>query len=114
MNIQIFGIKKSSDTRKAERFFSERNIPYHSVDLAIKGISPGELDKVCRKIAPRDLIDTESKLYRKKGMAYMDFDPQEEILENPLLMKMPVVRNGNEATCGYEPAAWTDWIKNDA
>ena len=28
MNIQIFGTKKSSDTRKAERFFKERGIKF--------------------------------------------------------------------------------------
>lgn len=112
MNIQIFGEKKSNDTRKAERFFSERGISYHFVDLVSKGISEGELRNVCRRIDAQDLIDTESKIYKKRGFAYMDFDPREEILENPTLLKSPVVRNGSEVSCGYAPEIWKKWIEN--
>lgn len=111
MNIQIFGQKKCSNTRKAERFFSERNIPYHLVDLASKGISEGELQSICRKINAADLIDPDSQVYKKKGFAYMTYDPVEEILENPTLLKSPVIRNGSEVSCGYVPEVWKEWIQ---
>lgn len=109
MNIQIFGTKKCSDTKKAERFFKERNIQFHFRDLTEKGISKGELENISRAIALDDLIDTESKQYKKRGMQFMVFDLEEELLEDPLLIKTPIVRNGKDATVGYKPDVWKNW-----
>ena len=110
MNIQIIGIKKSNETKKAERFFSERGIKYHFRDLTEKGLAKGELENICRVIPAGDLIDKESKEYKKRGMEFMVYNPEEELLGNPLLIKMPVVRNGNLVTAGYEPEKWKEWI----
>jgi arsenate reductase-like glutaredoxin family protein len=112
MNIQIFGIKSSSDTRKAERFFKERQIPFHFRDLAEKGISKGELENIKRSITLDDLLDKEGKQYQKRNLSYMVFETEEELLNDPLLFKMPVVRNGKSATVGYQPEIWTEWIKS--
>ncbi|MCB9249555.1 MAG: ArsC family transcriptional regulator [Ignavibacteriales bacterium] len=109
MNIQIFGTKKCSDTKKAERFFKERNIQFHFRDLAEKGISKGELENISRAIGLDDLIDTESKQYKKRGMQFMVFNLEEELLEDPLLIKTPIVRNGKDATVGYTPDVWKKW-----
>ncbi|MCB9207232.1 MAG: ArsC family transcriptional regulator [Ignavibacteriales bacterium] len=109
MNIQIFGTKKCSDTKKAERFFKERNIQFHFRNLTEKGISKGELENISRAIALDDLIDTESKQYKKRGMQFMVFDLEEELLEDPLLIKTPIVRNGKDATVGYKPDVWKNW-----
>jgi arsenate reductase-like glutaredoxin family protein len=112
MNVQIFGTRKSSDTRKAMRFFSERRIAYHFRDLSEKGLSRGELDNICRTVDPADIIDAGSPRYKKRGMNYMDFDPIEEVLEDPLLVKMPVVRCGKSSTVGYSPDVWKRWISD--
>lgn len=112
MNIQIFGTKKCSDTRKAERFFKERSIQFHFRDLNEKGISKGELDNISRKFPVEDLIDREGKQFRKRNLEYMTFDIETELLEDALLFKTPIVRNGNEVTLGYEPDIWKDWIEN--
>ena len=113
MTIQIFGTKKCKSTQKAVRFFKERGISPHQVDLKEKGISPGELSSVARAVGADGLIDTESKVYREKGMAYMEFDPLEEILENPLLLKTPIVRRGGEATVGLAAETWQAWIDGE-
>ena len=113
MTIQIFGTKKCKTTQKAVRFFKERGITPHQVDLVEKGISPGELSNVARAVGVDELIDTESKVYRQKGMAYMEFDPAEEILENPLLLKTPIVRRGGEATVGLAVETWQAWIDGE-
>jgi arsenate reductase-like glutaredoxin family protein len=109
MNIQIFGTKKCNNTKKAQRFFKERNIQIHFRDLTEKGISPGELQNISRAIDLDNLIDTESKQYKKRGMQFMVFDIEEELLEYPLLLKTPIVRNGKQATIGYEPDVWKTW-----
>ena len=111
MNIQIIGTKKCKETRKAVRFFKERNIPFHQMDLNERSLSPGEMDKILQKVSAEDLIDTGSASYKKRGMAYMDFDYREEFLEDQGLLKTPIIRNGNEVTLGIQTEVWTDWIK---
>lgn len=111
MNIQIFGTKKSSDTRKAERFFKERNIQFHFRDLNEKGISKGELENISNVIPLEELIDKEGKQFKKRNLAFMVFDKVEELLNDPLLFRIPIVRNGKLVTIGYEPERWKDWLK---
>jgi arsenate reductase (glutaredoxin) len=111
MQVQILGTKKSNNTKKAIRFFSERQVQYHFRDLSEKALSPGELDNVCRSVDVEDLLDTESSRYKKRGMEYMDFDLREELLEDPLLIKGPIVRFGKIATVGHQPETWSEWLK---
>lgn len=113
MNIQIFGTKKCSDTRKAERFFSERRINYHFRDLNEKGVSKGELENICRVFPVEELIDKEGKQYKKRNLQYMVFNPEEELLNDALLFKTPIVRNGKSVTIGYDPDIWKKWIEED-
>ena len=113
MAVQIIGTRKCRETQKTERYFRERNIQYHFVDLNQRALSPGELGSIIKAAGADNLIDTESKIYKKRGMAFMEFDPVEELAENPLLMKTPVVRNGNRAVVGFSPDEWDDILKGD-
>ncbi len=109
MNIQIIGTKKCRDTQKAERYFKERNIQYQFRDLTIKGVSKGELENIKRVYDIEDLIDRESKQFSKRNLAYMVFDIEEELLEDPLLFRTPIVRNGKDVTVGFKPETWKKW-----
>ena len=109
MNIQIFGTKNCSDTRKAERYFKERRIQFHFRDLSEKGISKGELENIARVIPVDDLIDREGKHFKKRNMQYMKFDTEEELLNDALLFKTPIVRNSKDVTVGYCPDVWKNW-----
>jgi len=111
LNIQIFGIKKCSDTRKAERFFKERGINFQFRDLEEMGIAKGELENIRRSIPLDDLLDKESKQFKKRNLSYMVFNTEEELLGDPLLFKTPIVRNGKISTIGYAPHIWKEWIK---
>ncbi len=111
MNIQIFGTKKCSDTKKAERFFKERGIQFHYRDLAEKGISKGELESINKVFEIEDLIDTEGKQYKKRNLKYILHNIENELLEDPLLFRTPIVRNGNQVTVGYDPEIWKNWIE---
>lgn len=113
MNIQIIGTKKCRDTQKAERFFRERRIAFHFRDLNEKGLAKGELDNIKSVIPIEDLIDKEGSQFKKRDMSYMKFDIEEELLNDSLLLKTPVVRNGKLVTIGYEPDIWNSWIKSD-
>ncbi len=113
MNIQIFGTKKCQDTRKAERFFKERKINYHFRDLTQKGISKGELENIKRVFDVEELIDTEGKQFKKRKLKYMVFNIEDELLNDPLLFKTPVVRNKKEVTVGYKPDVWEKWIDDE-
>ncbi len=112
MNIQIFGKPKCFDTKKAERYFKERNIKYQLIDLAQKGMSKGEFNSVKQAVGGyENLIDPDCK--DKQLLALIKYlraeDKEEKILENPKLIKTPVVRNGHKATIGYEPDVWKSW-----
>ena len=110
MNIQIFGTKKCQDTRKAERYFKERKISYQLIDLALKGLSKGELQSVQRFINLKSLIDTQGKEYQKRNMQYIVHNTEDMLLQYPTLFKTPIVRNGTvSATVGYSPDVWKQW-----
>lgn len=115
MNIQIFGKRKSFDTKKAERFFKERKVKYQLIDLEEKGISKGELNSVKKSIPINDLIDNDSKLYITLNLNKIrSLEMREEIiLNNPKVIKAPIVRNGNKATVGYNIEVWEDWLKDN-
>ena len=109
MNIQIFGTKKCSDTRKAERFFKERGIKFQFVDMKEKGMSKGEFNSVAGANGGIDnMIDTNSK-DKDTLLMIQEEDKLEKILENPQVIKTPVVRNGKQSTIGYQPEIWKKW-----
>ena len=112
MNIQIFGTKKNFDVKKAERFFKERGIKYQFVDMKEKGMSKGEFNSVSQAVGGYEkLIDEGCK--DKDLLALIKYiaeeDKIEKILENQKVIKMPIVRNGKQATIGYMPEVWKDW-----
>ena len=109
MNIQIFGKSKCFDTKKAERYFKERKIKYQLIDLPRFGMSPRELESVRACVGLEALIEEKSSdADILKYLAY-DSDKLQKLLENPSLIKTPIVRNGKKATVGYCPEIWKDW-----
>ena len=111
MNIQIIGTKKCRETQKTERFFKERKISFHFRDLNEKGIAKGELDNISRSIPVEELIDKEGKQFQKRGLQHMVYNIEDELLNDSLLLKTPIVRNEGKATVGYHPDIWKEWVK---
>lgn len=105
-DIQVIGTRKNAATRKALRFFSDRGVKVHLVDLNERALKPRELENISRAIDARELIDPESVTYKRGGYGYIEFDPAEELLEKPLLMRMPVVRRGKHVVVGELPKEW--------
>lgn len=109
MNVQIFGKSKCFDTKKAERYFKERHIKYHAVDLMKYGMSRGEFNSVKTAIGLDALIDPKAKDVEMMLYLAYDSDKEEKLLENPALLKTPIIRNGKKATVGYCPEVWKTW-----
>lgn len=112
MNIQIFGTKKSKDSQKAERFFKERGIKFQYVDMKIKGLSKGEFESVRKAVGGLEaMIDRNCK--DKDLLALVTYiaeeDRAEKVLENQSILLLPIVRNGKQATVGYQPEVWKKW-----
>lgn len=112
MNIQIFGTKKCNDTKKAERFFKERGIKYQFIDMNQKGMSKGEFTSVAQvNGGMMNMVNEACK--DKDTLALIQYiaeeDRLEKILENPQVIKTPVVRNGKKSTLGYQPDVWKGW-----
>ena len=112
MNIQIFGKSKCFDTKKAERYFKERRIPFQSIDVVRYGMAPREFDSVLRAVGGVDnLIEWNAKAQDIDLMKYMDdaAAKEDKVYDDPKLMRTPVVRNGKQATVGYCPEVWETW-----
>lgn len=112
ISVQIFGTRKSSDTRKAQRFFAERRIQVHFVDLAERAAALGELRRFAQRFGVRALIDPESRRYRELGLAaaaYSDERWLDFLVDEPLLLRMPLVRHGNQLTVGLAEDEWRAW-----
>lgn len=112
MNIQIFGTKKCNDTKKAQRFFKERGIKFQFIDMKEKGMSKGEFNSVAQVNGGlENMINWDGKdkdlLALIKYIA--DEDKLDKVLENPQVIKTPVVRNGRQSTIGYRPDVWKTW-----
>lgn len=110
MNIQIYGAKKCFDTKKAERYFKERKIPYQFIDLPQFGMAKAVFEAAKKQIAVEDMIDRKAKAYQSLYMDYIDEAKREPTLfENPALFRTPIVRNGKAFTLGYCPEIWKTW-----
>jgi len=110
MALQIFGRLKCRDTQKAIRFFKERRIDFQFIDLAEKKISKGELTSILKYIKIDDLIDKDSREFKDRGLAYMSNDGEELILENPALVKTPIVRSALRAYNGNDAQEWKKFL----
>jgi arsenate reductase-like glutaredoxin family protein len=111
MNVQVFGVRKNFDTQKAERYFKERRIKYQYVDVARYGLSKGELQSIKHAVGLDNLVDYEGEEYQARGLRYFNngIVTEEMLIENPRLLKLPIVRNGKQATVGYRPEVWKTW-----
>ncbi len=112
MNIQIFGTKKSFDTKKAQRWFKERRIKFQFIDLREKEMSKGELRSVMQAAGGIDaLLNPSAKDEDALALVQHLAESQrfDKLLENQQLLREPIVRNGKQATVGYCPEVWGGW-----
>ena len=110
MNIQIFGTNKCFDTKKAQRWFKERGIKFQFIDLTQKNLSKGEYNSVKAAVGGLDALvdDRHPDAALLRYLAYEE-DKEQKLLDNPRLLRTPIVRNGRKATVGYQPDVWKDW-----
>ena len=112
MEVQVFGIKNSADTRKALRFFAERRIKTHFVDLKERPAAPGELRRFIQKFGTEALLDRSSRRFQDLGLAAAHLSEDrwlEKLSAEPLLLRMPLVRNGSQLTIGDAGTTWREW-----
>ena len=109
MNVQIFGKSKCFDTKKAERYFKERRIKFQRIELLQFGMSRGEFNSVKQAVGLAAMIDGTAQGAELLTYLAYDADKEEKLLENPALIKTPIVRNGKKATIGYCPDIWKQW-----
>ncbi len=114
MEVQIFGVKKSSDTRKALRFFSERRIKTHFVDLTERPASLGELKRFAQKFGVGALIDSDSGAFQDLGLRHARMSDESwiaKLAEEPMVLRVPLVRNGTQLTIGLDEKTWKLWVE---
>lgn len=111
MNIQIYQLKRTHDVQKAERYFKERRVPFHTVDLTRHALGLRELEAFKAQIGLKDLIDAESIRWKESTARFLTGETAilEALMRDPKLLRLPIVRNGRFATCGYQPEVWRNW-----
>jgi len=117
VEVQIFGVKKSADTRKALRFFAERRVKTHFVDLQERAASLGELRRFAQKFGIGGLIDSTSRRYAELGLhssRLSDDRWMTTLAQEPLLLRMPLTRSANRLTIGLAEAEWRSWLDTGA
>jgi len=115
LRVQIFGTKKSADTRKALRFFSDRRIDTHFVDLNVRAASPGELKRFAQKFGVDALVDRDAKAFANLGLRHARLTDDQwltRLAEEPGLLKQPLVRLSNHVTVGLAEEQWQEWLRN--
>jgi arsenate reductase-like glutaredoxin family protein len=114
VEVQVFGTKGCADTRKALRFFSERRIKTHFVDLRERAASQGELKRFAQKFGADALVDRDSKRFQARGLEQASYGEARwlQILEEePLMLRTPLVRSGKHLSLGLDEGAWKRWIE---
>jgi arsenate reductase (glutaredoxin) len=112
VEVQVFGTKKHADTRKALRFFAERRVRTHFVDLNQRAASAGELRRFAQKFGVAALVDRESRRFAELGLGHASYPDDrwlQTLVDEPLLLRQPLVRNGNLLTIGLAEAVWREW-----
>jgi arsenate reductase len=113
MRVQIFGTRKSAETRKALRFFAERRVETHFVDLQERAASPGELRRFAERFGVTALVDRGSRRFADLGLGsarLSDARWLEKLVEEPLLLRLPLVRHQHQLTVGAAEEIWRGWI----
>ena len=111
--IQVFGLERDQATRAAQRFFKERRVAISFVDLRKRPIAPAELRRFVERLGPRALLDETSRAYREGGLGYLRMDDAEiveRLLADPSLIRLPLVRSGNDVTAGRAESTWKEWL----
>jgi arsenate reductase-like glutaredoxin family protein len=114
MEVQIFGVKKSADTRKALRFFAERRVKTHFVDLQERAAAPGELKRFAQKYGVQALLDRESKRFFELGLQYTQLSDErwlQKLVDEPMLLRIPLVRLQHQLTVGVDETSWKTWLE---
>lgn len=112
--IQVFGLERDASTRAALRFFKERRVPIAFVDLRKRPIAQGELRRFVERLGAATLLDPASRAYRDAGLGYLHLDEAgivARVLADPALLRLPLVRHGNDCTAGRAEATWTAWLR---
>ena len=114
MEVQIFGVRKSAETRKALRFFAERRVKTHFVDLMERPASKGELRRFVQKFGITAMVDQTSRRYQELGLRHARMSDEswiEKLAEEPLLLRMPLVRNSKKVSIGEDEVMWKKWME---
>jgi arsenate reductase-like glutaredoxin family protein len=117
MEVQVFGIRKSAETRKALRFFAERRITAHFVDLTVRAASPGELKRFVQRFGIEALLDRDGRRFADLGLRaarYSDERWLDRLVQEPMLLRMPLVRWGGKLTIGDAEPDWRAWVAEAA
>jgi arsenate reductase-like glutaredoxin family protein len=113
LEVQVFGTQKNQETRRALRFWSERRVRVHFVDLLERAASKGELQRFVQKFGLTRLIDRESRRYQELGLGVARLSDDswlDRLCDEPLLLVQPLTRSGKLLSVGLAESEWREWV----
>ena len=116
MEVQVFGTQKNQDTRRALRFWAERRVRVHFVDLLERAASKGELQRFVQQFGVTALIDRTSRRYAELGLSAARLGDEtwvQKLTEEPLLLAQPLTRAGGRLTIGLAESDWKEWVEKE-
>ena len=114
LSVQVFGSQADADVRKALRFFKERRIQVHFMDFKRRGPSKGELRRFFDKFGAEAMVNRDAKRFRALGLGAVHYSYNrwlEVACDEPLILRLPLARNGGKLTVGVDEATWKQWIE---
>ena len=109
MQVQLFGHPKSKAARKAQRWFKERRIDFHYVDVTKRPPAPGELRRFVQRFGVEGVLDPTAKSYQDKGLQYVSASDEDWLVrmaDDPTVLRLPLARCGNELAVGDDEQGW--------
>jgi arsenate reductase len=113
VEVQVFGTQKHRDTRHALRFWSERRVKVHFVDLTQRAASKGELQRFVQRFGLTALVDKGSRRYAELGLGASRLSDErwlQQLMDEPLLLVQPLTRSGTRLSIGLAETEWTAWL----
>lgn len=77
--------------------------------------SLGELRRFAQKFGVAALVDRDGKRFGELGLRYAQLSDErwlEKLSEEPLLLRVPLVRNGNQVLIGADEKILKSWMEN--
>ena len=81
--------------------------------LSTDQAAPAELRRFVERLGAAAVLDETARAYREAGLGYLNMDDAgivARLLADPSLLRLPLVRHGDQVSVGRAEATWKAWL----